>query len=103
MKISTAEEFWEALDACKNFASEQKDDHAALFCVGGFGDRVGFLVAGNGSDIVSANCCALDNDDACRQIWSETSIHFARARSNVKVVSAETVGNFPVTPSKIKS
>ena len=103
MKINTVEEFWEALDACKNFAQEHEEEHGTLLCVGAHGERVGFLVSGKGSDVVGATCCALDNDDAFREIWSAVSVAFARANAKVKVVNAKTVAEFPVTPSKIKS
>lgn len=103
MKINTAEEFWEALEACKNFAQEHEEEHGMLLCVSSHGERVGFLVSGKGSDVVNATCCALDNDDAFREIWSAVSVVFAKASAKVKVVNAQTVGEFPVTPSKIKS
>lgn len=103
MKINTAEEFWEALDACKNFAQEHEEEHGMLLCVAAHGERVGFLVSGKGSDVVGATCCAPDNDDAFREIWSTVSVVFARANAKVKVVNAQTVAEFPVTPSKIKS
>lgn len=103
MKINTVEEFWEALDACKNFAQEHEEEHGMLLCVGAHKERVGFLVSGKGSDVVNATCCALDNDDALREIWSAVSVAFARANAKVKIVNAKTVAEFPVTPSKIKS
>ena len=105
MKINTVEEFWDALDACKDFVCEHKGDteHAMLLCVGAHEDRVGFLAAGNSRDVVSATCCALDNDPDFREIWSAVSMAFAKANSKVKILPAETVGEFPVTPNKLKS
>ncbi|MBR5414140.1 MAG: hypothetical protein IK114_14100 [Fibrobacter sp.] len=112
MKINSVEEFWEALEACRNFASENQDEHrATLFCVGGYEDRVGFLLAGFGKDLIAANCCAIDNDQDCKEVWSETSIAFAKARGkNVRVIHAEDAeaeymagGGFPIKPNQIKS
>jgi len=103
MKINTVEEFWDALNACKEFAHEHEDEHGTLLCVGAFQDRVGFLLSGSGGDVVSATCCALDYDPNFREIWSAVSVAFAKANSKVKILPAETVGEFPVTPNKLKS
>ena len=103
MRINTVEEFWEALNECVNFAHEHESEGMVLFAVAAHESEVGFLISGKGEDIVPAICCVLDENDACRAIWSETSVAYARASAKVKPVTPQTVGEFPINPSKIKS
>ena len=97
MKINNKQEFYEALDACKDFVHEQgKDAHAVLLAVANFGEDAAFVISGIGKDIVAATCCCLEQDKDFRHLMSAVALEMAKANPENSHILA-------VKPNKTKS
>ena len=97
MKISNEQEFFEALNACKDFVHEQrKENNAVLLAVAGFGENAAFVISGIGKNIVGATCCCLEQDKDFRHIMSAVALEMAKANPENSHILA-------VKPNKTKS
>lgn len=97
MEIKNEQEFFEALDACKEFAHKhRKDADSALLCVANYGEQAAFVMAGIGGNIVNATCCCLDQDKDFRTLMSAVAIQMQRINPhNTRII--------PIQPNKTKS
>ena len=97
MEIKNEQEFFEALDACKEFAPKhRKDADSALLCVANYGEQAAFVMAGIGRNIVAATCCCLDQDKDFRYLMSAVAFEMAKANPENSHIIA-------VKPNKTKS